>query len=175
MNLGNCAYGAARVMTVNSSSASHVSIAIIATICCAKTSSGFLGYATRSTLPSCIARVIAAQATQIAAKLRKNHRRAHAAHVVARPPDPLHAARNRRRRFDLDHQIHGAHIDAEFKRRCRDDATQCAVFSRSSISFRCAEATLPWCARTRTSPARSFTAPEIRSASLRLFTKINVE
>ncbi len=43
--------------------------------------------------------------------------------MVAGAPDPLHAARNRRRRFDLHHQIDRSHIDAEFQtkkwRRCR--------------------------------------------------------
>ena len=48
-------------------------------------------------------------------------------------------------------------------------------FNLSSISLRCATATLPWCARTNTSPARSLIAPEIRSARRRLFTKIKVE
>ena len=43
------------------------------------------------------------------------------------------------------------------------------------MSLRCGAATLPWCARTRTSPASSLTAPEIRSARRRLLTKMMVE
>jgi len=49
------------------------------------------------------------------------------------------------------------------------------IFSRSSISLRWSAATLPWCALTSVSPASSFTAPDMRSASRRLLVKISVE
>ena len=45
-------------------------------------------------------------------------------HVVAGTSYALHAARDRRRRLDLYHQIHRAHIDAKFKRRGGNDAAQ---------------------------------------------------
>jgi len=38
--------------------------------------------------------------------------------------DPLETARHRRRRFDLDHEIDGAHVDAELERRGGDEAAQ---------------------------------------------------
>src|ERR1019366_783509 len=49
------------------------------------------------------------------------------------------------------------------------------ILRRSSISLRWSAATLPWCARTRVSPASSLTAPEMRSARRRLLTKMSVE
>ena len=51
---------------------------------------------------------------------------------MPRAPDPLHPARHRRRRFNLDHQIHRAHIDPEFQRRSR---TQRANLPRLQLLF----------------------------------------
>jgi hypothetical protein len=42
-------------------------------------------------------------------------------HVVAGATDALHAAGDRRRRFDLNHQINGAHVDAQFERTGGDE------------------------------------------------------
>ena len=41
-------------------------------------------------------------------------------------PDALHAARDRRRRLDLDHQIDRAHVDAELERARGDEGRQAA-------------------------------------------------
>ncbi len=48
-------------------------------------------------------------------------------------------------------------------------------FSASSMSTRCGRASDPWWARTRGSPASSFSAAARRSATRRLLTKISVE
>ena len=37
-------------------------------------------------------------------------------------PDPLQSPRDRLRRLDLDHEVDGTHVDAEFERRRRDQA-----------------------------------------------------
>ena len=49
------------------------------------------------------------------------------------------------------------------------------AFRRSSTSIRCGRASEPWCERTRTSPASSFSALASRSAIRRLLTKMSVE
>ncbi len=48
------------------------------------------------------------------------------ADLVPRPTHALQAAGDARRRFDLDHQIHRAHVDAEFERAGGDDGRQAA-------------------------------------------------
>ena len=48
-------------------------------------------------------------------------------------------------------------------------------FSASSTSRRCSRASAPWCARTRSSPASSFSREASRSASRRAFTNTIVE
>ena len=45
---------------------------------------------------------------------------------MAGAPDPLHAARDGRRRLDLDHQIDRAHVDAELERARGDKGGQSA-------------------------------------------------
>src|SRR4029453_17614606 len=45
---------------------------------------------------------------------------------VARPADPLHAARDRRRRLDLDDEIDRPHVDPELEGRRRDEAADLA-------------------------------------------------
>ncbi len=65
---------------------------------------------------------------QIAAKLREDDGRTDAADMMAGAADALHAARHRRRRFDLHHQIDRAHIDAQFERGGGDDAAQRSQF-----------------------------------------------
>ena len=48
------------------------------------------------------------------------------ADVVAGAADALQPARDRLRRLDLQHEVDGAHVDAELERRRRDQARQLA-------------------------------------------------
>jgi len=57
---------------------------------------------------------------QVAPVLREDDPLADRIHLVARAADALHAARNRRRRLDLDDEIHRAHVDAQLERRGGD-------------------------------------------------------
>ena len=59
---------------------------------------------------------------QVAAVLGEDDAAARLIDGVARPSDALHAARDRRRRLDLDHQVDRAHVDPELERRGRDQA-----------------------------------------------------
>ena len=54
---------------------------------------------------------------QVGAVLGEDDALADRVHVMPRAPDALHAARDRGRRLDLDHQIDRAHVDAQFERR----------------------------------------------------------
>ena len=63
---------------------------------------------------------------QIAAVLREDHALARGANVVAGAADALHAARDRRRRFDLHDEVDRAHVDPELERRGRDERAQLA-------------------------------------------------
>ena len=58
--------------------------------------------------------------------LGKIRARALTAHLVAGPADSLQTGGDRRWGFDLDHQVDGSHIDAEFERRGRDDRLEVA-------------------------------------------------
>jgi len=53
---------------------------------------------------------------------------ADSADVMAGAADALHAAGDGWRRFDLNDEIDGAHVDAEFERRCGDETAECAEF-----------------------------------------------
>ena len=57
---------------------------------------------------------------QVRAILGKDDAVRRRAHLVARAPDALHAAGDRRRRLDLNHQVDRAHVDAQFERAGRD-------------------------------------------------------
>jgi len=54
---------------------------------------------------------------QIAAEFGKDDPFAHAPGLVSGAADTLEAARHGGRRFDLDDEIDGAHVDAELERR----------------------------------------------------------
>ena len=61
---------------------------------------------------------------QITPVLREDLAAARLADLMPRAPDALHAPRHRPRRFDLDDEIHGAHVDAELEAARRDDRPQ---------------------------------------------------
>ena len=61
---------------------------------------------------------------EIAAVLGEEHAAARNADLVTGPADPLQAARDRRRRFDLHDEVDSAHVDAELQARGGDDRRQ---------------------------------------------------
>ena len=63
---------------------------------------------------------------QVHAELGEDPALARVADLVAGAPDALQAARHRLRRLDLEHEVDGAHVDAELERRRRDQARQLA-------------------------------------------------
>ena len=92
---------------------------------------------------------------EIAAELREDHAAAHRADLVTGTTDPLQPGRDRRRRLDLDDEVHRAHVDAELQ---ADDVATTAGSRpalRSSSTRRAARATPTRGARVRRSPRRS--------------------
>ena len=63
---------------------------------------------------------------QVGAELREDAALAGVADVVAGAADPLQARGDRLRRLDLQHEVDGAHVDAELEARGRDQARQLA-------------------------------------------------
>src|SRR5207342_204245 len=61
---------------------------------------------------------------QVPPELREHLAAARLAYLVTGATDPLEPARDRTRRLDLDHEIHGAHVDPELERARRDDRLQ---------------------------------------------------
>ena len=61
---------------------------------------------------------------QVGAELGEDPALRDLAEPVAGAADPLQPAGNRLRRLDLDHEVDGAHVDAELERRGRDQAGQ---------------------------------------------------
>ena len=59
---------------------------------------------------------------QVGAELGEDAARGDLAQRVAGAADPLQAAADRLRRLDLDHQVDGAHVDAQLQGRRRDEA-----------------------------------------------------
>ena len=114
---------------------------------------------------------------QVAAVLREDHAlRSTASDLVAGAADALQAARDRRRRLDLDDEIDRAHVDAELERRGGDDRAQRAGFQQifDFHALRAARSIRDASGRASRLPARC-SAPASRSASRRLLTKISVE
>ena len=64
---------------------------------------------------------------QVAAVLRVDRALARLADLVAGAPDALQAAADRARRLDLDHEVDGAHVDAELEAAGGDDGAQVAA------------------------------------------------
>ena len=76
---------------------------------------------------------------QVGPVLREQHAARHLADLVPGAADALQPARDRWRRLDLDHEVDGAHVDAELERARRDDAAQAAalevVFDDRALVF----------------------------------------
>ncbi len=64
---------------------------------------------------------------QVAAVLREDRALARLPHAVAGAPDALQPAAHGAGRLDLDHQIDGAHVDAELERRGGHDRPERAA------------------------------------------------
>src|SRR5204862_5948740 len=60
----------------------------------------------------------------VAAILWKNDSGADRPDLMRCPSDALHAAGDRRWRFDLDHEIDRAHVNSQFQRGCGDERRQ---------------------------------------------------
>ena len=95
---------------------------------------------------------------EIAAELREDDPFADRVDLVAAAADALQAARDRRRRLDLDDQIDGAHVDAELERRGRDQRAQRARPSAGPRSRRAAAARSSRDATARASRRRARSA-----------------
>jgi hypothetical protein len=54
---------------------------------------------------------------EVAAELREQHAPRDRPHLMAGPTDPLQPGGDRGRRFDLDDEVDGAHVDAQLERR----------------------------------------------------------
>ena len=105
-------------------------MAMAATICWARTSSGFLGIFVGSTAPASIR-----SATTVASSRSPRYLGKILAMLVAPTwwpalPTRLEAAGDRRRRFHLDDQVDSPHVDAEFERRRRHDRRQLAALEQ---------------------------------------------
>ncbi len=98
----------------------------IATICWASTSSALRGTTVGSIAPSRIRRATTAHSSRSPRNFGKIRPMLDLADAVAGAPDALQPARDRLRRLDLQHEIDGAHVDAELQRAGRDQARQLA-------------------------------------------------
>ena len=146
--------------TPSSSPTVHVSLATIATICCARTSQRVARIA-RSPRPRRRAwlRVTAAQATRSPRNFGNTMPVLAAFDLMAGAADALQAARPPKAApRSGSPQVDGAHVDAELERRRGDERASAPALSRSSTSSRCSRAIDPWCERTSVSPASSFSA-----------------
>src|SRR5881398_205486 len=101
-----------------SSSTEISSSAQIATICCARTSSGLRGICVSSIAPSSIRRATTADSSRSARNFGKIR-----PFETAPSSQP---ARHRLRRLDLDHEVDRPHVDPELERRGRDQARNLA-------------------------------------------------
>ena len=104
------------------SSAAHV-----ATICCARMSSGASRSAISSRLPRRTPRTSAAHSTSWSRVSANSRPFGVRAERVARAADALEQRRDRARRAELDDEIDRADVDAELERRGRDRALDLAV------------------------------------------------
>ncbi len=67
---------------------------------------------------------------QVGAELREDPPARDGAELVAGATDPLQAARDRLRRFDLDDEVDRAHVDAELERGGGDEARDLALLQQ---------------------------------------------
>ncbi len=158
-----------------SSSTVRSSTAHIATICCARTSSGLRGYLVSSMRPSSIRFTTTAASSRSPRYLGKSLPRegsptwwpARPMRWIPRPTEPGDSTCTTR-------------STAPMSMPSSSELVATMAFSvprlrRSSISRRCSRAIDPWWAATRSSPASSFRRAASRSASRRAFTNTIVD
>ena len=93
-------------------------------VCCASTSSGFVGTRMASIAPATMRSATTVAVQQVGPVLGEDHALRDLADLVSGATDALQPARDRRRRLHLHHEVDGAHVDAELEARGRDDAAQ---------------------------------------------------
>ena len=98
-----------------------------ATICCASTSSGCSGIASRSSSPRRTLSMQRRAFDQLVARERKQPALGRAVDGMAGAPDALQEARDRARRADLADQVDLADVDAELERGGRHQRLELAV------------------------------------------------
>ena len=169
------ANGAARRTASKSPSTVHWSIDTIATICCARTSSGLRGYLVLSICASCIARVTAAHATRSPRNFGTMMPRLASSMVWPdRPIRCMPLATDGGASIWMTRSMAPMSMPSSSEEVATSPRMSPAL-SRSSTSIRCGRASDPWCDRTSVSPASSLSALASRSAMRRLFTKMSVE
>ena len=113
---GRVANGADRRTVANQSSTSMLPSAVAATVCWARMSKGLAGMLEAFDLAAQHPFHGDGGVDEVCAVLGEEDAFGNLAHLVAGAAYPLESAGHRRRRLDLDHQVHGAHVDAEFQR-----------------------------------------------------------
>ena len=121
---GSDAKLAVRCTRASTSATLHSSIAHIATMCWASTSTRVGRDAQRLDGPGAHPLDDDRGLHEVAAELREEDALADRADLVARATHALEAARDARRALDLDDEVDGAHVDAELETARRDDGRQ---------------------------------------------------
>ena len=169
------AKGYARRTSACRSSTEISASAAVATICCARTSSGFRGMTVSSIAPSRMRVAITAASSRSARNFGKMRP------VETSPSEwPARPIRWSPRATDFGDSTWITRSTAPMSMPSSSDdvATRHGIaprFSSSSISTRCSRAIEPWCARAISSSASSLRRSASRSASRRLLTKTIVE
>ena len=167
--------GYARRTSSCSSSTDTSSSAQIATICCARTSSGFRGMLVSSIAPSRIAFATTADSRRSPRNFGKM--RPFETDARSWPARPTRCS-PRATDFGLSTWITRSTAPMSIPSSSDEVATRhgiCPAFSSSSTTSRCSRASDPWCARAISSSASSFRRSASRSASRRLLTNTIVE
>ena len=156
-------YGAAAVTVASRSATVHLSMTVIATNCCARTSSGLRGITVVSIAPSCIRRVTTAHSSRSPRYFGKM------TPLLGAPTwCPARPTRwsPRATLVGLSTWITRSTAPMSIPSSRLDVATSAGrrpALSSSSIARRCSRAMLPWWARTSSSPASSLSRWASRS------------
>ncbi len=141
-----------------------LSAAQAATICCARMSSGASGMIRRSRSPCRMARTSAAHSSRSSRVRGEESSFGNRAAPVAGTSHSLQRDRNRPRRTDLHHQVHGADINSQFERRGRHQHFDFAFFQflfrgQAQLARQGCHDGLPHCLRPAVRPGGARFAP----------------